>query len=222
MGTWSSACVRPHPRRGASCLPSKGTRARRAQHGGLPLRLASHRGAASWARRKRRPRPHPAAPPPKTVTPACRCVGASLTLATPRASSGVAPLLDTALTAVAFVSRKCSASDVVSRGRPRRNAQLATHVVGVRLTSDELALVRRAAGYEPLASWFRRMAVGAAREVGGQGQAADGTGARRAVADQQAVGLPGRARDDARRDRRAGAGARAGGRSVRRGKAEGR
>jgi len=51
----------------------------------------------------------------------------------------------------------------VPRGRPARDPDApAVRVVGIRLSEPERAKLKAAAGFEPLASWIRRVALEAA------------------------------------------------------------
>jgi hypothetical protein len=51
----------------------------------------------------------------------------------------------------------------VPRGRPSRDPTApAQRVVGIRLSEPERAKLKAAAGFEPLASWIRRIALEAA------------------------------------------------------------
>jgi hypothetical protein len=49
-------------------------------------------------------------------------------------------------------------------GRPTRGAEAAVIVVGIRLTTDEIAQIKKAAGREPVSTWLRRMVLEIARE----------------------------------------------------------
>ena len=49
-------------------------------------------------------------------------------------------------------------------GRPTRGAEISLIVIGIRLTTDEVAEIKRAAGREPVSTWLRRKVLEVARE----------------------------------------------------------
>ena len=139
-----------------------------------------------------------------------------------RASATVQPRSSSRWTFVAFVYRTRHTRAVARRtGRPTRSTTSSQHVVGIRFTGVELALLKNRAGYEPVSSWVRRMVLEVAREIGGAGTTADRARAGRAAPDRAVQRVPTRKAADARRDRRAPARPGARHRSIRRAKAQG-